>query len=112
MIKSSNMTPKEEFRLNGQLSEQTALKLLDAVDRSESLQGINAYIEEAMGSFPGEDFLESIKTKMTNLARILRGNNRKVLNDIIAELDEVAMLTYDEAAYGRDELRSALNAIR
>ena len=111
-INHSSLTPKEHFRLNGQVPADMLETLLDRADALESLGGLDAHLSEAKGCFPGEDFIEPVRWQLQDLHRSLRGANREKLGGILESLDDLAQCIFNQTDYGRDELRKALNIIQ
>jgi len=107
----SSLTPTETFRMYGSLTRRQIEDLLGKDEALRELEGIDAHIDEAMCQYPAEDFLESIKTRLHELSKKLRGDNKDTLNGIIESLDDIAQCTFYAADYGRDELQKARNAI-
>ena len=111
-INYSSLTPKEHFRLNGQVPVDMLETLLNRADALESLGGLEAHLSEANICFPGEDFLEPIRCELQELHKTWRGANREKLGGILESLDDLAQCIFDESDYGRDEIRKALNIIQ
>lgn len=110
-IHFSNMTPREEFRLNGTLCETTMEALIVESEDSSTikLDGVQCYVSEAKGCFPSEDFLTSIRGEILTIANRLRGNNKLQLLDLIEKLGQIESEINQQSEYGADELRKALD---
>ena len=111
-INYSSLSPKEHFRLNGQVPGDMLETLLDRADALETLGGLDAHLSEANGCFPAEDFIEPIRWQLQDLHRSLRGANREKLGGILESLDDLAQCIFNESDYGRDEIRKALDIIQ
>lgn len=107
----SNMSPHETFRMYGRVSKSQLEALLETDERLEGIDGIDAHIDEAIAQFPAEDFLEGIKSRLHDLSKKIRGDNKEDLKGIIEALDDLAQCTFNSADYGRSELNSALKAL-
>ena len=95
----------EIYRVTGTLPAERieALLELDSVD----LSGVIVHIQEARGSFPGEDSLASIIEDLTALAKHMRGENQKELRSIIERADSLQSELARDAEYGLEELTKA-----
>lgn len=113
-IHYSNMTPQEEFRINGTLCEPTIESLLNLHEdlNNSDVAGAIVYIKEARGSYPAEDFLTTTISRLRNLSNRVRGQNKTELLDIIERLQVIESQTYNESEYGSDELRKALDCLK
>lgn len=107
----SNLTAKEYFKLHGTLTPERIEALLDNEESLEAITGVDAYIQEAMGQFPPEDFLHDIKTRLFELTKRIRGANKSDLSAIIESMDDALQCQFNSSDYGRSELRSARKAI-
>lgn len=110
-INASNLTAEEHYKLNGTIREKDLEVIFEAPINQTSLEDAKAYIDEASSQYPVEGFLQAHKERLSTLLKNLRGDNRKTLESIIEDLDTLAMSTYHESEYGRDELRKAKEAI-
>lgn len=106
-----NLTHEEYFRIYGTLTEQRISELLDEVSAAPNVESVAIHINEGMGQFPAEDFLEAIKTRLVELQKNVRGQNKEDLKGIIEALDDVAQTTFYAAEAGRDELQKALTQV-
>jgi len=89
MIKSkpsSNMTPREEFRLLGELSEDTTLDLIE-VDEAYTTPDYGV-LNAAQNCLSGPDFLQRDIEDLQKLAKTLRGVNRTILSRMVESLKE------------------------
>lgn len=106
-------TAEEFYRLNGYLSKEYAEPLLDAQSKLDSVSGVDVHIEEAIGQFPAEDFLSSVKSDLHALAkRMYKGDNKTELLRIIEALDDALQCQFYASDYGREELHKALKAYK
>lgn len=112
MIETSNMSHAECFKLNGDLSLERIEQLIDNQLKEDTLPSVECKIEEAVGQFPNEDFLQDIINDIGDIAKRLRGDNKKEMMDIMDRLDEIQMSTLHSSEYGMQELEDALNIIR
>lgn len=110
----SNMTPKEEFRLNGTLCESTIEALiLEHEDTQEAdIKGAKTYIKEAKGCYASEDFLTTPVRDLQTVANRVRGQNKLMLLDIIQQLQNIENEIRQSGEYGSDELRKALDCLK
>lgn len=107
----SSLSAQETYRMHGKVTRAQLEELLDLEHRIDKIDGIDSYMHEAMGQFPAEDFLETIKTRLHELSKKLRGDNKATANGIIEALDDLAQCTFYAADYGRSELNKAIKAI-
>lgn len=110
----SNMTPDEEYRLNGTLCAPTIESLLDAQHEIENLdfEGAEAYLKEARGCFPAEDELSSSIQEIRRIANRLRGANKLQLLDAVEKLEQTQYSLNQQAEYGHSELGKALKCLQ
>lgn len=112
-IHFSSMTPREEFRLNGTLCEKTIEALIVQHEDESGLQieSAKVYVKEAKGSFPGEDFLTTVRNDIRTIANRLRGRNKDELLELVEKLGEIESEVSREAEYGGSELKKALECL-
>lgn len=108
-----NMTPREEFRLNGSLCEQTIESLIERQEDESNLdvEGAVVYMEEAKGCFPDEDFLTAVRTEIRTVANRLRGRNKDELLELVEKLGQIESEITQQSEYGQDELKKALGCL-
>lgn len=108
------MTPREEFRLNGTLSETTIEALIVEHEDAPAVEfdSVECWIKEAKGCFPAEDFLTSVRNDILTIANRLRGQNKLQLLDLVQKLGEIESEISQQAEYGSTELRKALNELQ
>lgn len=111
MFLGSNCTAEEELRLTGTVTGERLNNLLDQETQLTALKDVAPHIQEALGQFPAEDFLEEHKTRLVMLAKNMRGANKEALQAIIETLDDISMTTFYASDYGSNELRQALGKI-
>jgi len=107
---SSNMTHAEYYLLNGTLSPVRCEELIEVSDAMNRVAGHAGGIDEALGQFPDEDFLQEIIDDLGTLARNLRLDNRQTCKDIVKALELLQTETNQAAEHGREELRKVLAA--
>lgn len=107
------MTPREEFRLNGSLCEQTIESLIERQEDESNLdvEGAVVYMEEAKGCFPDEDFLTAVRTEIRTVANRLRGRNKDELLELVEKLGQIESEITQQSEYGQDELKKALGCL-
>lgn len=98
---------EEQYRHYGRIEGPICADLLGFEAQVEALDGIEAHLQEAKGQYPAEDFLTDIASRLTALAKNLRGENRDTLKEISDELSSLAQSTWQAAEYGRSELTAA-----
>ncbi|MFK3740917.1 hypothetical protein [Massilia sp. TN1-12] len=106
-----SLTPREHLKLHGSLPERQLEQLIEWRERTEEVVSTTAYLQEARGQYPAEDFLACPIERLHQLAKKLRGENREALLGIIESLDDIAQTTFNAADYGRSELRKAEAAL-
>lgn len=106
-----NLTPKEFFRVHETLPAAEIEKLLDAANDVNNILGIEAYMREALGCFTAEDMLSNHVRDLHQLTKTLRGDNKEQLLGIIDSLEDFLQCQFNQADYGRDELRKAIAVI-
>ena len=113
-IHYSNMTPREEFRLNGTLCEASIEALIVEHEDSPALEldSIECWVSEAKGCFPDEDFLTSVRSDIQTIANRLRGRNKLELMDLVEKLGQIESEISQQAEYGADELKKALDCLK
>lgn len=106
-----NLTPREQFRMNGQLNAETTEELLDNAEALLEVEGVSAQVQEAVGCFPKEDCLTDLLDSLNILSKRLRGDNRTALLGLIEQAEELQQSLFNEGDYGRSELREALKTL-
>lgn len=106
-----NLTPREQFRINGQLSPETTEELLDNAEALLKAEGVSSQVQEALGCYPGEDFLAGLIDSLQTLAKRLRGDNREALLGLVEQAEDLQQCVFNEGDYGRSELREALKTL-
>ena len=106
-----SLTPAEQYRINGTLSAETIESLLDNAEAVTNAEGVSAHVQEAMGCYPGEDFLASFIEDLHNLSKRLRGDNRVEALRLIESAEDLQQCVFNEGDYGRSELREALKTL-
>jgi len=102
-----NLTPAEQYRINGTLSAETIESLLETSEALEKAQDITGQLSEALGCYPAEDFLASFIDDLHKLAKRLRGDNRDEAMRLIESAEDLQQCVFNEGDYGRSELREA-----
>ena len=100
----SNLSNEEHYRMFGTLPADRIEALLDASDKLESLDGIEAHVSEARCQFPAEDFLVPVQDRLHDLAKRLRGDNRQEVLSIIEQLDDINQCQVYATGYAVEEL--------
>lgn len=108
----SNLSNNEYYRLYGTLSPDRIEALLDKSDQLESLDGIEAHIQEACCQFPAEDFLVPVQDRLRDLAKKLRGDNRQEVLGIIEQLDDINQCQVYATGYAVEELGKVEKALK
>jgi len=107
MYQDYNLTPREAYRINGQLSPECIESLLDYQESIAGCENVSAQVSEALGCFPAEDFLASFIEDLHALSRNLRGANREEALRLIESAEDLQQCVFNEGDYGRSELREA-----
>ena len=86
----SNMSPREEFRINGCLRVETQEWVVDYFDDvGKSAEQIEDYTIDAFGSiideldYPSEDVLSPIKDLAYTLLKAVKGNNKTLAQELV-----------------------------
>lgn len=92
----SNMTPREEFRLNGCLFVETQEWLVDYFDDvGKSAEQIEDYTIDAFDSiideldYPAEDVLSPIKDLAYKLLKVVKGGNKDLAQELVDAVEEL-----------------------
>lgn len=112
-IHFSNMTPREEFRINGTLCEKTIESLIEHHEDENGLQvdGAKVYVNEANGCFPQEDFLTTVTADIRTIANRLRGRNKDELLELVQRLEQIESEINQQSEYGHSELKKAIECL-
>lgn len=105
------LTPSEHFRMHGTLPDRAIEDLLVEAAKTDVLDDIGGYIDEAKGCYLGEDFADKRIGELKNFAKRLRGDNKSALLTIIEELEGEVKEAKESGNYGYDELKKALALI-
>ena len=112
MVDSHNMTHSEHFRLNGTLSERRCLELIAVDEKAAKFLDAVTYIKEGSSCFPGEDFLDSVITKLESLTRDKKVSTKPdyvwAVEWCLSKLDDIRSATRHESEHGASELRNAM----
>ena len=118
-----NLSPEEQYRLNGRIEGPACVELLDAAIRASAID-VGAFTD-AKASYPDEDFLEDtitdigyVYTLVKILRKNLRGVNRESADDILKAIDDLKSSVTDlqqsvhnSTEYGLSELGNIEKAI-
>ena len=114
-----NMTANEHYQVNGTLSDQHIQKLLDVDHILQGVVDCRIEIDDAISSFPEEDFMSNIidrltnlKKNLSNLKKNLRGDNKEELSSIIDDIEDVVTSTMQSTEHGIEKLNSVKVIIR
>ena len=110
MYQAYNLTNREAYRL-GCLSQESIEALIDREESIEAVDGVTHQISEALGCYPGEDFLVELIDSLQVLRNGLRGANREHCQRIIEQAEDLQQCVFNEGDYGRSELREARKAL-
>lgn len=105
--KHRSLTNREYLSLHGTLSLDRIEALVEMEAVISGQEGALNYIDEAKGSFPGEDFLNDIISNLRTLVKHLRGANKEELNGIIEKVEGLQTSTTHESEYGLEQLKAA-----
>ena len=112
----TNLTPQEQFRFNGCLTIETQEMLIDAADRLDAIEGIDAHLSEAKASYPYEDFMVDILASLRSFSKSIDSKTpinaiREAIVCLIEDVETLQDEVNQSSDYGRDELRQALKAL-
>lgn len=103
----SNLSPAEEYRLNGTLSCETIETLLESHAKFEAVQDVGN-LDEARGCFPEEDCLQEHIEDLRRVAKGMRGDNRALLLGLAEELEDTQAEIAVASEYGISEIKAYL----
>ena len=107
MYQAYNLTPREAYRINGQLSPECIESLLDNAEAVSKAEGVSARVSEAMGSLPSEDFLSDFIADLYALSKRLRGDNKTDALSLLDKAESLKTELQQMAEYAEDELCKA-----
>jgi hypothetical protein len=107
-----NMTPEEEYRLNGVVTGDRLINLLDAATVVESADGACSQCQEALGCFPDEGFMGAEIDELDAFAKTLRGDKRDRFLETVNSMKSKLQDQEQAAEYGADELRKAIKTMK
>ncbi|MGF6599818.1 hypothetical protein P3T23_004552 [Paraburkholderia sp. GAS448] len=110
-LDASGMSNAEFYRLNGTMSEERIVALLDGEAAAPDLGSVVCDLGEAKAGFPAEDCASALLEGMQKLAKRMRGDNRAALLELVGELEQLQTSLANDADYGRDKLDAAIRAI-
>lgn len=108
---TTNMTDEEVFRMTGNLPPDRVEKLLNRQDTEEVINSIDAYAYEARMTIE-EDFLSAQITSLYEIAKKLRGDNRKDLEKVIEEIRSSVEEMVNAASYSNEQLDLIVKEVR
>lgn len=98
-----NLTNDEYFKLHGTLPLDRIERLLDIEFEYLNLAGIDCHVREIVNQLPDEDFLQEQLTTLRKLSGMLRGENRRLLNTAIADIEEALGAQANSTAYAMSQ---------
>lgn len=101
------LSDEEYFRVHGTLNVARIGGLLRMAVCVEGSEAVCPMIQDAIASFPDEDFLEPVITKLKVLWNKIPHQHRGELIRITTELEELRTASQQFAEYGREQLESA-----
>ncbi|MGE8165211.1 hypothetical protein ACQKRQ_34310 [Paraburkholderia sp. NPDC080076] len=110
-IEASGLSNAEFYRLNGTMSIDRIEALLDREAAAPDLGGVACDVDEAKAGFPDEDCAAALIERMQKLAKRMRGDTRRELLELVAELETLQTSLANSAEYGCEKLKSAIQAL-
>lgn len=95
----TNLTNEEYFRLHNTLPVDRIAELLD--ENANKVERDEIPFDDILAQFPEEDFTSTIETRLQELAKRLRGDNRAELLSIIESLQDLAQCQFDATECAR-----------
>lgn len=105
------LSPAEYYRVHGTLPQSCVEDLIVFHEDNSEEVDVTAYLQEAKGCFPSEDFLQGPIKEIGELAKKMRGDNRKALEALAQSLEEIQSATWQQSEYGADEIKKALKEL-
>lgn len=118
----SNMSPREEFRINGCLSLATQESLIDQLedigvfnDENESylISAYEPYIQEAAAGFMDEDFLDPIRDSLAEIRKLVKGKvSQELLDDLIETVENLNNEYNQSLEHGMEHIGKLKTAVK
>jgi hypothetical protein len=108
VVDRPGLTHEEFFNLHGALPANRIETLLELAAVAEGLGDVKTKLEEARTGFPSEDFLSAVISRVQDLAKHVRGENKKELAAILADIEQLAQQTWQSAEHGCQEINGAI----
>ena len=115
----SNMTPMEEFRVNGCLRVETQEWLVDYYDDVGNLFGkVEDYTIDAFGSiideldYPREDVLTPIKDLAYTLLKAVKGNNKTLAQELVDAIEGLEQELQQEGEHVNEHIGKLKTGIK
>jgi len=105
--KDMALSDEEYFRVHGTLNVARIEGLLRMEACVEGSEAVRLMINDAIASFPDDDFLDPVITKLRALWNKIPAQHRGELTRITAQLKEAQTATRQSAEYGVERLESA-----
>lgn len=91
--------------------ERELLKRFEAAgsydDLEEQFSSFLGVVQEAIGQFPDEDFLQDAIERIQDLAQELKGRNKEEAQSIASLLGDIQLASSNAAEYARTEIHKA-----
>lgn len=108
------LTPEEEFRITGSITGKNAIELLEVHPMYESLtESLDGNLNDALASMvdeSGVEPLDDVISRLQELVKRLRGNNKEELQEIVAALEEAKYTLVQSGEYGIECLQKISKA--
>lgn len=115
----SNMTPREEFRVNGCLSVETQEWLVNYYDDVGILsEKVEDYTIDAFDSiigelyYPREDVLSPIKDLAYALLKAVKGNNKTLAQELVDDIEGLEQELQQEGEYVNEHIGKLKTGIK
>lgn len=108
-----NLTPAEQYRINGRFTDATACALLDLAENHKSLDAPWACsaIREVKGCLPKEDDFTEILGDMRDLHKHLRGANKDRLQQLLDKVEKLSEEQRSNYDHGHEQLNKVHDAL-
>lgn len=110
-INGPSFSSAELFRANGTLPADRIEALIDAETLLQGARDVSGALDDAMASYPNEDFLTDAIRRFKELAHGMKGQRKADMLAAILALEDIEKATQQSAEYGMEELKKAQRAL-
>lgn len=110
-MQASNLTPKEELHLHGELSQETQQRLVREAMHIDAYDTMKINIMEAHAMYPNEDFMVPVFEDLDRFISHYRGKFQGEIMNVREKMYALMQEVNQQAEHGRECLDHAQGAL-